>query len=464
VEVRLSEIISALSFALDVTEGQPAGHAARSCAIGMRIAAVAGVPEADLSSLYYALLLKDAGCSANAAAVCSIFGSDDRAYKADRKSADHRNKRTNAVLAFRNLEPEKSLGRRLASLASLAKRAEGATQELYGVRCERGAQIARMIELPESTAAAIMALDEHWDGGGVPLGLRGTDIPLAARIMALAQVAEVYLASDGVDAALDVAAKRAGRWFDPELVAALLTTRGDTAFWGALSGDAVAVAGGFEPADRVLMADEAGLDRVAEAFAAIVDAKSPFTGRHSARVAEVAVGVAHTLALPAERIRDLRRAALLHDIGKLGVSNLVLDKPGKLDDAEWAAMRRHPELTVRILERVPPFRHFALDAGAHHERLDGRGYHLGLTAERLGWMPRTLAVADVFEALTADRPYRAALTAEEALQIMRRDRGSAFSAEHLDALETWVAAGPGFVATLAAPPAAATIPARVSSH
>jgi HD-GYP domain-containing protein (c-di-GMP phosphodiesterase class II) len=382
--------------------------------------------------------------------VCSLFGSDDLAYKEQRKRVDYRSRRANALSAFRSTLPDAPLLTRVRRLAELAREETGRTDELYGVRCERGAEIARMIDLPESTADAIRALDEHWDGGGVPYGLRGADIPLAARIMSLAQIVEVYFAGGGVDAALKVAKERSGTWFDPELVAALLTTRGETDFWASLAGDAVQLVGTFEPVDRTLMTDDDGLDRVAEAFAMVVDAKSPFTGRHSVGVADIALGVADTLGLDAVRKRDLRRAGLLHDLGKLGVSNLVLDKPGKLDEDEWAEMRRHAELTVRILDRVPPFRHFARDAGAHHERLDGRGYHLGLTADELGWMPRILAVADVYEALTADRPYRAAMDPDQALGIMRRDTGAAFSAEHFAALETWVAAPSAFVAQLGA--------------
>lgn len=436
VEVRLSDLLSALSYALDVTEGQPAGHAARSCAIGMRIALEAGVCDDELSSLYYALLLKDAGCSANAGTVYELFGSDDRAFKRDRRRTDYRSTRVNAATAFRATLPDASLLTRLRRFGGFAFGGD-TTDRLVAIRCERGADIARMIDLPESTARAILALDEHWDGGGAPFGRKGADIPVAARVMGLAQAVEVHLAHGGLEAALDMAARRARRWFDPELVAALLATRGDRAFWSSLGGDAVEVVKAFEPADRVLMTDEDGHDRVAEAFATVVDAKSPFTGRHSAGVARISVGVAETLGLPPETTRDLRRAALLHDLGKLGVANTVLDKPGKLDADEWAAIRRHAELTTRILERVPPFRHFALDAGAHHERLDGRGYHLGLTADQLGWMPRILAVADVFEALTADRPYRDALGPDEALKIMRRDAGTAFSSEHFAALESW---------------------------
>ena len=155
-------------------------------------------------------------------------------------------------------------------------------------------------------------------------------------------------------------------------------------------------------------------------------------------------------------LRDLRRAALLHDIGKLGVSNLILDKPGKLDAEEWVQMRRHPALTVKILERVGAFRDLAATAGAHHERLDGGGYHLGLTGDQLNRDARILAVADVCEALTAERPYRAALPPDEVRAIMRRDAGRALCPEALGALEASQQLG---VLTVATPATAAAQPA-----
>ena len=215
--------------------------------------------------------------------------------------------------------------------------------------------------------------------------------------------------------------------------------------------------GAFEPEDRVQHADGERLDRVAEAFALIIDAKSPYTGSHSVGVARIAVAVADVLGYGPRELRDLRRAALLHDIGKLGVSNLILDKPGKLDDEEWVQMRRHPELTVRILERVGAFRDLAATAGAHHERLDGRGYHLGLRAEQLNRDARILAVADVCEALTAERPYRAAMEPDQVRAIMRRDAGTAFCPEALGALEETRELGPVTLATpaIAAAPRAA---------
>ena len=345
---------------------------------------------------------------------------------------------------------------RTRRLAAIARSGADGAREMTELRCERGADIARKIELSESTAAAIRSLDEHWDGGGYPYKLAGDAIPLFGRILCLAQTAEVFFGVGGARAALDVAAERRGTWFDPTLVDALRSTRRDHNFWAALGGlEPHRVIGNFEPEDRVQRADDERLDRVAEAFAMIVDAKSPYTGRHSVGVAHISVAVGDVLGYSPNELRDLRRAALLHDIGKLGVSNLILDKPGKLDAEEWEQMRRHPALTVKILERVGAFRDLAATAGAHHERLDGSGYHLGLTGDRLNRDARILAVADVCEALTAERPYRAALPPDEVRAIMRRDVGRALCPEALGALEASQELG---VLSVATPATAAVQP------
>jgi putative nucleotidyltransferase with HDIG domain len=427
-DIRLSEVISALSYALDVTEGQPMGHAVRSCAIGMRIGEEIGLAPNERSDLFYALLLKDAGCSSNAARLSTLFGADDLELKRTRKLIDHHRPGASLRHVVRH--------GRTRRLAAIARSGADGAREMTELRCERGADIARMIELSETTAQAIRSLDEHWNGAGYPYGLAGDAIPLFGRILCLAQTAEVFFGVGGPRAALDVAAERRGTWFDPTLVDALRSTRRDRGFWATLGGlEPHRVIGVYEPEDRVQRADEERLDRVAEAFAMIVDAKSPYTGRHSAGVARIAVSIGDVLGYDPRQLRDLRRAGLLHDIGKLGVSNQILDKPGKLDSAEWVQMRRHPELTVRILERVGAFRDLAGTAGAHHERLDGGGYHLGLTGEHLNLDARILAVADVCEALTADRPYRAALAPDAVRAIMRRDAGQALCPEALAALE-----------------------------
>jgi HD-GYP domain-containing protein (c-di-GMP phosphodiesterase class II) len=175
----------------------------------------------------------------------------------------------------------------------------------------------------------------------------------------------------------------------------------------------------WEPADRLLMANEARLDAIAYAFAGVIDAKSPWTYRHSDRACVITLGLAAALGADDDELSDLRRAALLHDVGKLAVSNRILDKPGKLTPAEFAKIREHPVMTRRILERVPGFGALAPVAAAHHERLDGSGYPQGLAGDELTMPMRLLAVADVYEALTSERPYRAAMRSEEAMAIIR---------------------------------------------
>lgn len=439
---RLSEVISALSYALDLTEGQPEGHSIRTCLIGMRIGEELGLDAGTRASLFYALLMKDAGCSANAAETSALFGADDPAVKRSWKSVDWRRGGPGLWHVLRSVRPGEPLGARLRQAWRIVA-GPPVTADLVRARCERGADIARMLGLPADTAAAIRALDEHWDGGGVPLGLRGEEIPLLARIASLAQTVEVFHAARGTGAALGMARRRAGRWFDPALVRVLEGTRRDAAFWNSLHGDVRARVDALEPAGREMKADDGALDRIAEAFARVIDAKSPYTFRHSEGVAAYAAAIGRVLGFSAPLQRDLRRAALLHDIGKLGVSNRILDKPGKLTEEEFAAVRLHPEYTHRILARVRPFRELAELAASHHERMDGRGYHRGIPASTLSQAARVLAVADVCDALSAARPYRGALPREQVLQILGRDAGPALCPVSVDALRQALDADPG---------------------
>ena len=307
---------------------------------------------------------------------------------------------------------------------------------MIGTRCERGAEIARMLELPERHAQAIRALDEHWDGSGQPLGLRGEEIPLLGRILCLAQTRRgVRRARSACAARSAWRSSAAAAGSIPALVDALLAVRDDRAFWGPLE-DArdVPPVAAWEPADRVLTAGDDRLDRVADAFARVIDAKSPYTARHSAEVARWAVATGAVMGMAADELRDLQRAGLLHDIGKLAVSSRILDKPGRLDADEFAAIREHPRYTQQILERVACLRGIVEIAPSHHERLDGTGYHRGLTAFDLSRPARILAVADIFEALTADRPYREAMPLEQALAILREQRGTGLCPAAVDGL------------------------------
>jgi HD-GYP domain-containing protein (c-di-GMP phosphodiesterase class II) len=188
----------------------------------------------------------------------------------------------------------------------------------------------------------------------------------------------------------------------------------------------------------MLTADDPRLDAIAYAFAGVIDAKSPWTYRHSDRACVIVLGLAAALGAGDEDLSDLRRAALLHDVGKLAVSNRILDKPGKLTPAEFAVIREHPAVTRRVLERVPGLGALAPIAAAHHERLDGSGYPDGLTAEQLTMPMRLLAVADVYEALTSERPYRHAMSSTRALEVIRVEAPGALDHEAASALAALV--------------------------
>jgi HD-GYP domain-containing protein (c-di-GMP phosphodiesterase class II) len=444
-------VIAAMSYALDLTEGEPPGHAARACGIGMRLAQALELDATTRSHLFYALLLKDAGCSANSAKMAALFGADDHVAKRTSKRVNWSGRLPALVWSLRTVAPGGSVRARIDRLRAI--KAEGqVTRALMQARCDRGAEIALLLGLEPETADAIRTLDEHWDGGGQPLGLSGEEIPLLGRILCLAQTAEIFHAAGGVRAAWRVVRARRGGWFDPALVDAFGAICGDSGFWVSLREDDVAA---WEPADRLLTADEERLDRIAVAFAAVVDAKSPWTFRHSDRTCLIALGMATAGESPPAALSDLRRAALLHDIGKLALSNRILDKPAPLTSQEFARVKEHPLITERILVRVPGCEHIARVAGAHHERLDGTGYPRGLAAPDLTPWMRLLAVADVYEALTSPRPYRAAFTSDQALAVIASDVPRRFDSTSFRSLRRLLAGDTADGAAAAASRAAA---------
>jgi putative nucleotidyltransferase with HDIG domain len=440
VQIKLSEVIGALSYALDITEGQPEGHAARSCMLGMRIAREFRLPAATSSALFYGLLLKDLGCSSNASKMCYLFGSDDRAAKRDVKTVDWSRVSRSIGYIAGHVAPQGSIFRKAAKFAQVAIGGVKQAKALVALRCDRGAKIAKDLQFPDETAEAIRALDEHWDGSGHPDGLAGERIPLLARILSLAQTAEVFIRLHGLEAAMNVVRERSGTWFDPSLARVFLSLRSDTAFWQELQeGDPRQRVSAFEPQDQVLCAQESSLDRIAQSFAQVIDAKSPWTFRHSEGVARISVGISEVMGFGPAECRHMRRAALLHDIGKLGISNLILDKPAKLTPEEMTEMKKHPRYTYEILTRVAGFRVFADLAASHHERLDGKGYHRGLGADQLSTPARILAVSDMYEALAAKRPYRQDLAPEEVMTILSKNAGPGICPEVFAALKTWLA-------------------------
>ena len=353
---RISEILSALSCALDITEGQPPGHAVRTCLIGMRLADRVGVPIEDRGALFYALLLKDLGCSSNAARLCSLFGADDRALKREHKLTDWSRPARSLAYALRHAVPEPRRWGASLRVASMAVARRAAAREMVQTRCDRGADIAAMLGFSGATREAIRTLDEHWDGSGMPEGLAR---PRRSRCWGassgLAQTVEVFASTFGVEAAVEMAMERRGRWFDPLLVDALRSFAREEEFWA-----------------RCWAARRSGTSarssrRTRSCW------RTRAAGRHRPGIRpgdrrEVALHLSPlgagggaggddrpAAALQCPELRDLRRAGLLHDIGKLGVSTLILDKPDRLTERERAEVRVHPAYTQRILERVAAF-------------------------------------------------------------------------------------------------------------
>lgn len=440
--VSLAEILSALSFALDLTEDAVPGHALRSCLIGMRIAYKVGLDEATLRDLYYALLLKDVGCSSNAARMCQIIGGgDDRAVKAGVKLEDwtkpHQPRLSALRLLWNNVSPNGSALTKTLQILKIGMAQHANNAEMIALRCDRGASIVRKMGLGNNAANGVRSLDEHWDGSGYPQRLCGNDIPLLARIACLAQHLDVFASEQSPSNAVSTMHERSGSWFDPELVSIAHSLHKDGSLWlHCWSPDKQTVLNAvmdIAPGDtRNLSA--AGLDQICEAFAEVVDAKSPFTFQHSMGVTDVAKAVAQTMGMSQERVQFVYRAALLHDLGKLRVPNSILDKQGKPTEDEWHVIQEHPMLTRQILQRVASFYDLAAVAGAHHEKLDGSGYPDHLTGPEVPIEARILAVADIYSALTEDRPYREGSSREAALKIMERDVPYKLESQCFDAL------------------------------
>jgi HD-GYP domain-containing protein (c-di-GMP phosphodiesterase class II) len=430
----LAEILSAFSHALDMTEGQPAGHSMRACLIGSQVGRAIGLTPAERHDLFYTILLKDLGCSSNAARICELYKADDRAFKQGYKTVGTSLAST-LVFVFSKTATREPWRERAAAVGNILKNGDTLALELIVTRCTRGADIARSLRFSEAVCDGIYHLDEHWDGSGRPGRQQGEAIPLYSRIALLAQIADVFHSHAGPQAAMDELGRRAGVWLDPELVTVATRLGQDQRFWNDLgSPNLRAKVAALAPPEKAFAVDDDYLDRIVEAFGEVIDAKSPFTSGHSGRVAALSQRVGEQLGVSAQWLPWLRRAAHLHDVGKLGVSNSILDKNGRLDDCEWRDMRAHARHTMEILERIAPLAALAPIAAAHHERLDGAGYPLGLASKDITRDTRIITVCDYYDALTADRPYRKAVPHDEALAIMRADIGKALDPDCFSAL------------------------------
>lgn len=414
---RLAELVASLSFATDLGRGQPMEHSIRRARLALRLADRTGADSDDRIATYYTGLLDGVYCHADANEQAMWFG-DDIAVKADAYAADKESLRGILVMLRRLGAGESGLSR-VRRIAEFPLHGWSEVNQWLTTHCALQAQFATRIGLPSTVREALSQSYERWDGRGVPNGVEGERVALAARIVCLADVVEVYHHRGGVEAAQQVARQRSGGEFDPYLASVLcdhadelLDGLDEETSWGAVIE--------AEPGlDQVVSSDE--LDGALEAMGDLVDAKSPHMAGHSRGVAKLADEAGRVSGMARGEQAVLRRAGFVHDLGRLGVSNAIWDKRGPLGPLERERVRLHPYLTDRMLAGVPALQFVRIVAARHHERLDRSGYPSGLSGTDLSASHRILAAADVYHAMTEPRPYRAELPPETAAAELRAE-------------------------------------------
>jgi HD-GYP domain-containing protein (c-di-GMP phosphodiesterase class II)/DNA-binding CsgD family transcriptional regulator len=428
--VRLAELVAMISLGTDLGMGQPMEHVLRQSLIALRLAERLGLDEATREVVYYVSLLAWVGCHVDAYEQAKWFG-DDLALKADTRRADV------ASLPGK----VRVLSRVGAGLAPLERARLGLKFVGDGLRPREAIEnhwlatneLASSLGLGREVRDGLYQTFERWDGKGVPAEARGEEILVAARLVNLADVVEVFHRAGGVDAAIAVARERSGTQFDPALVevfcanAELVLSDIDAATtWPEVIN--------AEPALEIVLSEE-GLESALEAIADFTDLKSPWTLGHSRGVADLAGSAAKLYGLSDDDAKLVRRAGLLHDLGRLGVSNGIWDKRGPLTAAELERVRLHPYLTERMLASSEALAPLGAIAVQHHERLDGSGYPRGLSGDAITSAGRILAAADAYHAMTEPRPHRDARTADEAAAELRSGvRQALFDSDAVEAV------------------------------
>jgi len=412
-DATLAEVVGALSLAADLGAGQPFEHGLRTCVLATRLAEGSGLSDDERRDVYYVALLRSIGCTSDAHEQSVVFG-DELAARAELNLAPHLSPRETLAVLGRRVGAGAPPLRRAGMLAGVLAGGSRFPRQVATAHCEAAERLGARIGVREPVPAALRRLFERWDGKGAPAGLAGEAIPVPARFAQVAYDAALLRSVRGPEAALAAVRDAAGSLYDPA-VAALC------------DGAALECLDTPEPWDDVVELEPGGptplsteaLDTALLAAAEFADLKSPWLLGHSTAVAELAEAAAWRLRLadPAA----VRRAGLLHDLGRVGVANGVWERPGPLGSADWEAVRLHPYYAERVLSRAPSLAGLAVLAASHHERLDGSGYHRGSRADALPPAARVLAAADAYRAMTEARPYRAALEPEAAAGELRRD-------------------------------------------
>jgi HD-GYP domain-containing protein (c-di-GMP phosphodiesterase class II) len=426
--VRLAELVAALSLGIDLGFGQPMEHVLRQCLIALRLGEAIGLDGEQRADVYYTALLVNVGCHTDAHEQAKWFG-DDIAVKSIKYDHEPRSVKM-AMTGMRQLG---------AGLAPLHRFRLGLEFAISGHRetdnmIAHHAAIARTmgehLQLAPGVLDSLGAAYERWDGKGWPGSLAGEDVPLPSRIAQIAEYVEVANRLGGVAAVRQLARERRGEQFDPQLCD-VLDTEGDVILSGldeVGTWDAVIEA---EPTLAVMLSGER-LDDALRAVAEFIDIKSPYFLGHSAAVAELAREAARRL--DADE-RTLHRAGLVHDWGRLGVSNAIWDKRGPLGAGEWERVRLEPQITERMLKQSEALAPLAAIAVQHRERLDGSGYPAGLSGAAISKPARILGAADAYQAMREPRPHRAPFSAEAAATALRNEvKSGRLDADAVDAV------------------------------
>jgi HD-GYP domain-containing protein (c-di-GMP phosphodiesterase class II) len=429
--VRLAELVAALSLGIDLGFGQPMEHVLRQCLIALRLAERIGLDEEARGGVYYTALLINVGCHSDAHEQAKWFG-DDLALKSGKYDHELRSLRAAAAGVRLIGAGNPPLHRFRVGLEFVLS----GHREVDGMIAQHAAlarALAEQLGLSEPVLESVAATYEQWDGRGWPGRLSGTEVPIAARLAQLAEFVEVAHRVGGVAAAQEMAVRRAGKQFDPVL-AGLVRDEGEMLLSGLDSAGTWDTVIHAEPALAVVLQG----DRIDDALLAIanfVDLKSPYTLGHAPAVAELAAAAGAELGLDEAGITTLRRAGVVHDLGRLGVSNAIWDRPRPLGAGEWERVRLHPYLTERMLQQSAALAPLGAIAVAHRERLDGSGYPRGLSGSAISRPARILGAADAYQAMREPRPYRAARRPDEAAAELRAEvRAGRLDAEAVEAV------------------------------